>query len=683
MTFFPRRTVHLDFHTGPDVPDVGADFDPRAFARTFLDAHVDSVTVFAKCHHGMLYFDTDRPERHPGLVPGLDLLREQVDALHAVGIRAPVYLSVQVDEHAAREHPEWVAQTPEMTLVRRREGSHAQGDAYTAGWHVLDMSTGYQDHLAGQVTEVLEHLGQVDGLFLDMCWDQPSSTRAANEAALAAGLDPTTQQGRDAHARRVALRYMARFRDLAAPHLAPDVASGVWFNSRPKTNLHAEAQLLRHVEVESLPTGGWGYAYLPYVARFVRPLGLPTLSHTGRFHRSWGDNAGLKPQAALDYETRQILSYGLTNGVGDLLHPRGVPDAAVYERVGRSYAHVAACEEHLAGTAPLAQVALVVDPDLGDAPGASGIGAVRLLQQLRHQFDVVPPRAELSGYEVVVVPETTRVDGELAAALSAHAARGGGLLLVGEGLRGPDGAVSVPGAGLEVLGEAEHATTFLRSVHPAVPDLGLDAVVYERGLRVRPLPGTEVLVGTVAPYFDRDWRRSSGHSYTPPDSAAGVTDSPSVTRRGRVVAVAQPLLSSYGRFGLEAHRTVLAALLRELLPRPVVTATGPLHLEVVAHRGEDRTVVSLLSHLPTRVGAGLGGEGLDLVEDPFPLVDVDVVVRCPRPPSTAVLQPAGTPLEVRVEDGAAHVRVTVLDGHALLVLEHPPTPSTPTTPRGA
>ncbi|WP_035803832.1 alpha-amylase family protein [Kitasatospora mediocidica] len=50
-----------------------------------------------------------RPERHPGLSPGLDLLSEQIEALHAVGIRTPIYLSLQVDEYAAREHPEWVA----------------------------------------------------------------------------------------------------------------------------------------------------------------------------------------------------------------------------------------------------------------------------------------------------------------------------------------------------------------------------------------------------------------------------------------------------------------------------------------------------------------------------------------------------------------------------------------------
>lgn len=668
--FFPRRTIHLDFHTGPDVPDVGADFDPESFARTFADAHVDSVTVFAKCHHGLLYFDTDRTdERHPHLVPGLDLLKQQVDALHAVGIRAPVYLSVQVDELAATRHPEWVAQRPDLQLVRRGTGTHDQGGAYEPGWYVMDMSTGYQDYLYAQTTEVLEHLGQVDGLFMDMCWDQPSSTAAANDGARAAGLDPTTEQGRDDYARLVALRYMERFSDLAQPYLDPEIASGVWFNSRPKTNLHAESRLLRHVEVEALPTGGWGYAYLPYVSRFVRPLGLPTLSHTGRFHRSWGDNASLKPQAALDYETRQILSMALTNGVGDLLHPRGVPDAGVYERIGRSYAHVEACEPFFEGTSLIAQVALVVDPELGDAPGAAGIGAVRVLQQLRHQFDVVPPSADLSVYELVLVPETTRIDAPLRATLEAYVAGGGALVLVGEALVGTDGGASTSVAGVEVDGPSPYASTFLRPVHASMPDLGTDQVVYDRGVQVRPTEGTEVLVGTVAPYFDRTWEHFSGHSYTPPDSAAGLTPYPSVTRRDRVVAISQPLLTSFGRFGAESHQRVLGAVLDLLLERPLVRAGGPKHLEAVAHRGPGRTVVSLLSYSPVRVGSGLGGD-IDIVDDPFPLVDVPVEVVCPQEPTAATLQPAGTPLEVDWRDGVAHVRVTATDGHALLVLDH-------------
>ena len=115
---FRFRQVHLDFHTGPAVPYVGRDFDARRFARTMKAAHVNSVTVFAKCHHGRLYYDTKRPERHPGLKPGLNLLGEQVEARHREGIRSPIYLSVQCDEYAANTHPEWVARKPDGGQVK-------------------------------------------------------------------------------------------------------------------------------------------------------------------------------------------------------------------------------------------------------------------------------------------------------------------------------------------------------------------------------------------------------------------------------------------------------------------------------------------------------------------------------------------------------------------------------------
>lgn len=44
---FPRRQVHLDFHTAAQAPDVGADFDADEFVETLKDARVNSVTCFS------------------------------------------------------------------------------------------------------------------------------------------------------------------------------------------------------------------------------------------------------------------------------------------------------------------------------------------------------------------------------------------------------------------------------------------------------------------------------------------------------------------------------------------------------------------------------------------------------------------------------------------------------------
>ena len=78
-----QRHVHLDFHTSPFIDDVGAEFDAAEFAQTFKDAHVNSVNVFAKCHHGMSYYPTKIGIQHPALA-GRDMLGEQIEALHRV-----------------------------------------------------------------------------------------------------------------------------------------------------------------------------------------------------------------------------------------------------------------------------------------------------------------------------------------------------------------------------------------------------------------------------------------------------------------------------------------------------------------------------------------------------------------------------------------------------------------------
>ena len=159
------RQIHLDFHNAPMIPDVGRDFDARAFARTMQQAHVNSVTVFAKCHHGHLYYRSDRPERHPALPPGLDLLGEEITALHIADIRAPIYISVQCDEYAANMHPEWVARREDTGQVKWGN------NVFRPGWQILDMSSPYQDYLAEQLREILEKFKPVDGIFFDMCWD--------------------------------------------------------------------------------------------------------------------------------------------------------------------------------------------------------------------------------------------------------------------------------------------------------------------------------------------------------------------------------------------------------------------------------------------------------------------------------------------------------------------------------
>ncbi|GIW76610.1 MAG: hypothetical protein KatS3mg104_1673 [Phycisphaerae bacterium] len=244
------RQIHLDFHTGPWIPGIGSEFDADTFGDMMKDANVNSVTVFAKCHHGHLYYNTRHPARHPGLQTGFDLLGRQIEALHKRNIRAPIYISVQCDEFAANTHPEWVALRPDGTRVGRGPLAH---DPFT--WQILDMSSPYQEYLYEQVVEVLETFKPVDGIFFDMCWDQRSVSNWAKDGMKTKGYDPGSEEDRVKYAHDVAIAYMKRFSKLVKQY---SPKGSYYFNSRPLWNLAEEAPMQSQIEIEALPTGGWG-----------------------------------------------------------------------------------------------------------------------------------------------------------------------------------------------------------------------------------------------------------------------------------------------------------------------------------------------------------------------------------------------------------------------------------------
>lgn len=93
------RQVHLDFHTSPLITDVGADFDASEFVQTLKDAHVNSVNIFAKCHHGMAYYPSKVGPVHPGLK--FDLLGKMIESCHKADILTPVYITVMWDQYSA------------------------------------------------------------------------------------------------------------------------------------------------------------------------------------------------------------------------------------------------------------------------------------------------------------------------------------------------------------------------------------------------------------------------------------------------------------------------------------------------------------------------------------------------------------------------------------------------------
>ena len=651
---FPFRQIHLDFHTGAKIPDVGRDFDAKDFARQMKAAHVNSVTIFAKCHHGHLYYDTTRAERHPGLKPGLDLLGEQVEALHREGIRAPLYLSVQCDEYAANTHPEWIARNPDGTLVGQRPITNPQP---FFNWQILDMNSDYQEYLAEQTAEVLKIFKPVDGIFFDMCWDQPSVSHAALRAMVKAGLNPEHEADRALHAHRVALAYMKRYHDQVK---AVSKHATVYFNSRPLANLAEEVPYLAQVEIEALPTGGWGYMYFPKHVRFARTFGKPYLGMTARFHKSWGDFGGVKPYAALEYETAQMLAHGARCSIGDQLHPRGTLDQGSYELIGKAYARVAEREAWCVDAKPVTDIGVFQVPSTYHG-GGSDDGVTRMLTHLKAQFDVVTTASTFSQYRVLVLPDAVPVDAALAKRLNTYVKAGGNLLVSG----------AVP-AGLDLgvtQGEAsEHVHAYLRfgeAIARDVPDS--NHVCLERGFRVKPKAGTTVLGTWVEPYFERAWNHFNSHCQTPDATA---TTFPIATLRrgtgkiGSVAYISFPVFLAFSSHGNIPYKLLVRNVLDLLLPDPVIRVTAPSSTEVSVMAQPGRTIVHLLHYCPER-----RTKELDIVEDIVPLHQVPLSLAVAKAPKTVYLAPSKEALPFTWAKGRVELVVPVVVGHAMVVVE--------------
>ncbi len=655
------RQIHLDFHTGENIPDIGRDFDPDEFADTLKRAHVDSVTCFARCHHGYLYYPSQAfAERiHPHLVRP-NLLGEQIEACHKRDIRVPIYITVQWDEFTANEHPEW--------LVLDADGRVAGTPPFEAGFYrSLCVNSPYLDFLKEQTREVLETL-PVDGIFFDIVQGKDDSSKWARAGMAAEGLDPSCREARV----RYGLKTIHEFkRDMTAFVRGFNKDCTVFYNAGHVGPAHRRViDAYTHLELESLPSGGWGYLHFPLTARYARNLDVDILGMTGKFHTTWGDFHSFKNRAALEFECFQMLALNARCSVGDQLHPHGRICPHTYELIGSVYESVEAREPWCVDAEAVTDIG-VLTPEGFQAsshhnrlPDAA-FGAVRMLQELHHQFDIIDSESDLDSYRVLVLPDDIPVGPELAAKLETYIEEGGSILASHRSGLNPEGnAFALDALGVGLAGEAPFSPDFIVPRGDFADGMPADEMVmYQRGLEVQAQEDAEVLAEINVPFFNRDWRHWCSHRHTPSSRKAAY---PGAVRNGRTVYLAHPVFAQYQENAPRWCRQLVANALDILLPDPVLRVEGPSTLLATINRQPDRNrwVIHLLHYIPER-----RGQAFDIIEDVIPLRDVRVSVRASGPVKRIVRAPEGDILDASTQDGRTSATLPILHGHAMLCVE--------------
>lgn len=651
MELLSPRQIHLDFHTSPLIPAVALDFDPEAFAATAHEADVSSMTVFARCHHGLLYYDSKAfPERvHPHL-KNRNLVLEQVEALRRMNIKAPIYITVQWDYYSANAHPEW--------LIRKRDGAH-EGKPFTEPgfYQSLCVNTGYRAFLKAQTQEILGLLGDsLDGVFFDIVGIRPCWCASCREAMRKEGV----YMNDDDQVRAFAKRSLDGFKvEMTALVRTFSKTCTIFYNAGHVGSCTREsADSFTHFELESLPSGGWGYLHFPVTARYARMLGKDCLGMTGKFHMSWGDFHSLKNQAALEFEAFRMLSFGFACSIGDQLPPSGRLNPATYRLIGSVFSRFKACEAWARPSSPLTEAALLTgeNPLYEHRMPDSILGAVQLLEELAIQFDILDDSMALEGYRVVILPDDFTATADFQKKLDAYVAKGGAVLACHHGGMS-DGGIFPACFPAQYEGETAEYPDFFIAEGPLSDGLepGNEYVIYKQGARLSKKAGKAMLHAR-APYFAREGGQFCSHSYTP--SAEG-EPYPVAFQNGQVLQMAHPLFTQYRDNAPRWVKTLAQNALRLLLPDQMVEHDGPstLTVQLLEQPKARRVCAHILSYIPIRKSATI-----DIIEDRTRVRDVTLRLNLSHPFTKARLVPEDVPLTM--EGGS--VKIPVVDGYAVV-----------------
>jgi len=664
----PYRQIHLDFHTSEHIPGIGAAWDKKHWQATLQRGHVNSINVFAVCHHGWSYYNTKIGKRHPHLAPKLDLTRAMLDACHEVGIHTQVYLTVGVNNQVAREHSEWRA-------INVHGGYFGWSQRPTdPGFHALCFNTPYLDYVCDEVRELGRLFPDTDGLWLDIIHKPHCYCPWCMKSMVKLGLDPKVEADVVKHADIVLQNYYKR--TLAALR---EVHPTMLLTQNSGHVTRGDRRFLKHVthlELESLPTWGWGYDHFPMSAKYCQVTGMEFLGMTGKFHTTWGEFGGFKHPNALRYECAAMLAYGAKCSIGDQLHPDGRLDESTYAIIGEAYSDVEAKEPWCVNSRNVADVGLLSAVALDPAHQAgeeSDVGATRLLLEGHILFAMLDGDMDFSHYKLLLIPDEAKISPVLQKKLKAYLKDGGKVLFTGRSPLDEQGK-QLFDLGAKVAGESEFSLDYILPIPELRPPfVRSPIVIYNRYPRLKITTGKS-LGAVIEPYFERAWNHFFSHQHAPARRKA--TGFACGVERGNLMWLPMDICRTYRKLGQVVTKQFFLNCLRRLLGEGIqLRANLPATARVTLTEQPQakRYVLHLLhANLVQRGGlqqTHMGSMMMEVIEDLTPCCDVQVSLQLDRPVRRVTLEPQGKEIPFRMESGRVEIELDRFTCHQMVVLK--------------
>ncbi len=641
-----KRQVHLDFHTSEFVP-VGNNFSKEQFQAALRAGHVDSITVFSKCHHGWSYHPTEANEMHPQL--SFDLLGAQLEACKEINVNAPVYISAGFDEKDFLRHPEWrYKHSPD-----KDDNEEYENEAH---FHLLCFNTGYLDVLCKQIEEVMVKYNPC-GIFLDIispkvCYCEKCQTDMKN-----LGLDIENEDDRQKFAKMTFYKYAEATNNAVRKH--SDTAT-IFHNSGhiPKGD-HNFINSNTHLELESLPTGGWGYDHFPLSAAYVRTLGdKEYLGMTGKFHHSWGEFGGFKHPNALIYETSLSIANGAGCSIGDQMHPLSEMNMATYGLIGKAYSLVEQKEPWINGAVNVADIAVLsAEAITGDRDVKADTGANRMLLEENLLYNFIDETMDFSAYKLLVLPDVEITSEKTIEKIKDYIAKGGKIIASAKSLIKND-KFSID-IGAEYKGENEFNPTYLIPCYETAN--GVTEYVMRCNFYKFDADGCESVAFMQNPYFNRTLEHFCSHAHTPNNPEENFTGA---FINGNIAYIGWDIFSAYAEHGHICFKELFSEIINRMIGNDLTINVDIPDKAVVTYtrqENEKRNILHLLfAHTTVR------GISTEVIEDTVPLFNVNCSVKYLNKPSRIATMPDGVELDFTYSNGYAKFTVPQVNIHQMV-----------------
>lgn len=653
----PFRQIHLDFHTSPYIDEIGKQFESQKFAEVLKLAHVNSINLFAKCHHGMYYYPTQIGTMHPHL--HFDLFGEQLRVCRENNIRAIAYTCMSWNEDWAERHPEWLMINAEGVL-----GIKKPFDSSFYSWKTLCYNNpNYQEILKEELKEIFD-LYHPDGFWIDIIQAKGCICKYCAADMREIGLNPESSEDVRKFGKISETKFCREFYHYIK---LLDNDLEIYFNSFPYELDDGEDQECSSVEkrkyfdfldIESLPSDQWGYTHFPVAANYLNKYEKEICMMNGKFHTAWGDFGSIRHENALEYECLRAVANGARVCVGDQLHPSGALDIPVYERIGKVFEKIESLEPWLLETGKVSEIGVLIPTKAGcedpSIAGNSEEGVYRILSELHFLFDYVNVWDSFDKYKLLILPDHVELSNATTAKIEEFVKHGGKILMTGtSGFQ--NGISQISSMELEHRGKSSFDMRYLRLTKECfrgIPEI--DHVLYEAGECVA--GRGEILAEIVNPYFARGYQKFCSHRQSPPkcDSSKDV----GILECKGGIYISFPVFRMYTNYGYTIYRDILEKCICRLMEDPFIKTDLPAITELTLRSHKRGYVLHMLNYVIVRKA-----KVLDTIEEKFTVCNKMVKIRTEKCPEKVITIPEQNEIPFHFMNGYVEFLIDCASGY--------------------